>query len=184
MEADGRRKRQTDDIYYSSANEEYRYKRDVSNETQVYGWVLPSVDLSVHSSYIQWVQWPQKQNMSLVESLPLLGFLGKLDFLFRALWLPKYQIWVKLASSCREMWVCYRWRILFCGVWKQSMRPFMMAITQKLQLQTKPTSSQWSSLLIHTPSMTVHNSCNNTYQHSVHCATIFTSIFLLKNYQV
>ena len=79
VEADGRRKRQTDDIYYSSANEEYRYKRDVSNETQVYGWVLPSVDLSVHSSYIQWVQWPQKQNMSLVESLPLLSFLGKLD---------------------------------------------------------------------------------------------------------
>ena len=53
VEADGRRKRQTDDIYYSSANEEYRYKRDVSNETRVYGWVLPSVDLSVHSSYIQ-----------------------------------------------------------------------------------------------------------------------------------
>ena len=178
MEADGRRKRQTDDIYYSSANEEYRYKRDVSNETQVYGWVLPSVDLSVHSSYIQWVQWPQEQNMSLVESFPLLGFLGKLDFfLFWALWLPSYQIWVKLASSCRENGENYRWRILFCGEWKQSMRPSMMAITQKLQLQTKPTSC------IH-PSMTVHNSCHNTYQHSVHWATIFTCIFLLKNCEV
>ena len=113
MEADGRKKRQTDDIYYSSANEEYRYKRDVSNETRVYGWVLPSVDLSVHSSYIQWVQWPQKQNMSLVETFPLLGFQGKLAFLFWALRLLAYQIWVKLAASCRENGGNYRWRILF-----------------------------------------------------------------------